>query len=95
MLACKRCRLIQRQNVCNFLPGVHVLGRHDEDALLTHPVPGGRSLELRALEVEDPGARLAADQLALLVADPAVAVVGRILLLKDHSSLIARKGVLD
>ena len=60
-------------------PCVHVLCGHNEDALWADPVLGGRGLQRDALEVEDAGARLATDDIALFVADPAVAVVGRVL----------------
>ena len=61
------------------LPGLHVFRSHDEDALGADPVLGGRLLQLDAFQVEHPRAGLAADHLALLVADPAVAVVRRVL----------------
>ena len=62
------------------LPCIHVLSRHDEHALRADPFLRGRvSLHLDALEVEHPGARLAADHVALLVADPAETIVGCIL----------------
>ena len=60
-------------------PCVHVFCRHNEHALRTDPVFCGRGLQLDTLNVEHPGARLAADHIALLVADPAVAIASQIL----------------
>lgn len=55
-------------------PGVHVLCSHDEDTLRTHPVLGGARLHLYALDVEHPGAGLAANNFAFFVTEPAVTV---------------------
>ena len=66
------------------LPGAHVFCGEYEDAFGADPVLCRCDLELNALDVEDPGAGLAADDLPLLVTDPAVAVILSILKRNKH-----------
>ena len=68
------------------LPGAHVFCGEYEDAFGADPVLRRCDLELNALDVEDPGAGLAADDLPLLVTDPAVAVILSVLKRKVYLS---------
>jgi hypothetical protein len=62
----QRAQLIDGEEAHSARARLHVVSRHDEDALHADPVLGWAGLQLQAPGVEHPGTSLAADHLTLL-----------------------------